>query len=1067
MWLACRGDGPPAPPTLATKVMFAEMNASALVDAFDRLAHREQFATTAGPARVVYAACVAANPPIDVFEPKVAPMPAQENPILVLLESLYRGKFPVATGAMTADIYTRGFAPVYNRALIFGRDDKIAQANVTAYRENIARRAFIVEQLQQRDVEAARMGAISIIIEKKLGPERLAELERGVRPGQRITALLTPAELAPIQSEYERMEKYVASMLDNKCEHLRAYRKFRVADDLATRKRMFAEMKPFFGRDAAGMITCDKCKYPLMCAHVRDFAELDFAGKSFGEIKAKMSKYIDRGGRDQMYCKICGEIIAAEITEELNPVDPNISMNEELRDYIWGEVSIIAKRLKFDAIINTPQLVTSIRDAIYPFIFEIEKQIRKSKTNSADEEKAKRRVYIAIYAYAYAAHVVDTNRHITFLNYKGKETVAAYLHHAIEVMLGTHNTSIRLTDLNADMIKNKMIDAYKSMRGDTSVITATDPEPLIMRLVLDPIAKYIFEVNIADELLTGHKRAAHNAFVDRVDEFIGNPHTLEKREDIYSNIRVPKFDKWRMDVFDKIPELSVANINAAKKILHDTSLGCQARSFQLLAYILHERLYTEPVFVDVSVSKAGDVTDVAFREPFVKYNAMALPVLAAEERRDMFLKIVAMQSYSNPPRADTRRFSNPIVSLGRIYDEEGRTHSWSIFVAKGADSADIEYTARDVAKSVESGKRFDAIPIDKKCAVCGVLKSGCDALSEAKIRTALDVKYEVGNFFRFYENRCPKGGLHDNSPCVKCGYVTGVADTPAAIDYYREFKPVYTRERAEFSVVILPAEPVVMPADTTLDAEYATWAPNFNVILDLANKTQTNSKLISALAATEKQEYSDVATGTYIPAEPDSHYDARAYAIAAYIKNLTIEWNQIRNFHRWNKPSASLSELIDVSGIHRGRITELAAILPDVADAGARSLFTHFQLNKKPRELVAFALQTFCEMLLRIYDDKNAETDKLRKGFVVYFLKKSLRSDELLAKPGQFNWALLYGDGDTETKDVNFDKETDAVPDDDTADDPLSMDAFDVEADPDADPDDTGNNVKAGDEYGL
>jgi hypothetical protein len=48
-------------------------------------------------------------------------------------------------------------------------------------------------------------------------------------------------------------------------------------------------------------------------------------------------------------------------------------MNEELKTFMWGEIAIITKYLKFGNLVNVPQLITAIRDACYPYIFEIEK----------------------------------------------------------------------------------------------------------------------------------------------------------------------------------------------------------------------------------------------------------------------------------------------------------------------------------------------------------------------------------------------------------------------------------------------------------------------------------------------------------------------------------------------------------------------------------------------------------------------------------------------------------------------------------------------------------------------
>jgi hypothetical protein len=244
---------------------------------------------------------------------------------------------------------------------------------------------------------------------------------------------------------------------------------------------------------------------------------------------------------------------------------------------------------------------------------------------------------------------------------------------------------------------------------------------------------------------------------------------------------------------------------------------------------------------------------------------------------------------------------------------------------------------------------------------------------------------------------------------------------------------------------------------------------NFNIILELATKLKINHRLLSAMGSVEKQTYEDIQSGAYIPAEVDDRNATRIFVIGTHIKNLLTEYNQVRFFHRLIKPPQDLLALIDSSGVPKHKIAELAKKLPDVYD-GYNEKFTYIQRVKKPREIVEFCIQSFCQICHKIYDNPDKETEKLRHEFCNYIVRKILRSEELLTKPGHFNWSLLYGDKQSETTFEAREDDDDEARDSDAEDDDVGdtdaplADNFDME---DADEDGETNSVRVGEDLGL
>jgi hypothetical protein len=128
-----------------------------------------------------------------------------------------------------------------------------------------------------------------------------------------VLELLKQSERKPVELEFERRAKYLEAVLNNKCPHVKLYRQFRLAKTDEKSRQYYGELKKFFKNPTtdSGMITCNNCSFDIICPHMRDFTELEFQGKLYSEIKAKLTKYIDKSvTKDSYYCKICGEMIS-------------------------------------------------------------------------------------------------------------------------------------------------------------------------------------------------------------------------------------------------------------------------------------------------------------------------------------------------------------------------------------------------------------------------------------------------------------------------------------------------------------------------------------------------------------------------------------------------------------------------------------------------------------------------------------------------------------------------------------------------------------------------------------
>lgn len=1009
--------------------------------------------------------------------------------ILNILETIHHGRFNnINDMVLLAAIELRGFSNIYNEALLKGKDSPGVLAKIKVHSAQRARILFQKAEHEKVLDEKNKLGAYRTIIEKKYGAKRLLEIDKAIlsKPSKMSTAknilnLLNPNERKPVEAEFDRRVKYLAAFVNNKCPHVPILSKFRLSKTDVRTREFYGELTKFFKNptDANNYIICNNCGFDVICPHVRDLTAMGFANKPYIEIKATLTKYIDNtSGKGSLHCKICGEIISSPLDEVGVARDTTQMMDEELKNFMWGEMAILMKYVKFGNLVDVRQLITLMRNACYQYIFEIEKQILKSKTNSLGEIKAKKRLYIAIYAFAYLIHLIMSNKgrkgddEVTFKNFtpRGeKNVIVDLIKHSLDIIISAKNVTIReIPGMSPDIIKNSLIEAYKSIQsgGDQIIVHAGDAEDLLTTLLLDPVYQYYYNINMMDEVLNGRRKVPKiDKFdaVDSIDQVMGDSIAkLEKSKDIFAKAKIPAMRKWGVEKFDNIQPMKGVG---RKSTWGDAHPGYVARSFELFAEKIRSRLYTEPMYVDVSAdSKSRDLmSDVKFREPHEVFYAKSEKFLELESKLLRYRTMEYMQAYKMLPADKTRRWTNRNTSLGRLFDENGVGHKWNIYIV--GDPAK-EITVSDISSGTESGTRFTDAIVDRKCSICGTLWSAAAALSESKILSSLQSRNDVINFFKFYEYRCPVEGLHEfgeiNSPCTKCGIMSSYSEnsfSDAAGKYYKKYADAFTQER---NVLAAVGSAIIYKAKSARDVsrfaeEYASWTFNFNIALDLASKIKINHRLISSLGAVEKQDYADVQSGKYIPSEVDDRYGTRIYVVDSYIKNLLTEYNQLRFFHRAVKPSISLSSLIDNSGISKHKIVDLSKKLPDMLGE-YNDRFLYVQQHLKPRDIVNFCIQSYCEKCLAIWSDTDEETKTLRQEFVKYIVGKTLRFEELVSKPGYFNWSLLYGDKEPKERvDPNYDDsrgtrmnsidDGEEGEDAGTTDTPMSTDAFDMEGD--------------------
>lgn len=929
----------------------------------------------------------------------------------------------------------------------YGRIKDISDT-VARYKNLIAqaKHRHIVKDRVTKEINLAQV--YLRIIEQRL-PKKYPLVAKLVSPNV-IMNSLTESERKLVLIEYEQRIKYIESQINNKCEHVNVLRKFKKSMNDGSLFRSYDELKKYFpSKDKSdqisggiddGFIHCNICKFPLICEHVDIFTRLTLSHSSYAEIKAALSPYIANNhefGTDP-HCKICGAVISSDL---LGSIDvPDFAMDDELKKFIYGEIMGLIRYISFAVLINIPQTISVIRDACYQYVSDLEKKIIKSKTSSADEVKAKLRLYTSIYIIAYLVHLSVKNP--TTVSFKGfvnkeKNIVVGLIKRAIEIILESKNTIIRFVpNTNADVIKNSIISAYKTI---TTVKVAVEGDITHIPIEYDPIYRYV-------DVMTTYKSMKKPKSTDDVVD-VSDPVELlsidtgKKKKgtepiSIFKNVRYNDAGKE-----PKLPSIWSGD-NDWKAARTWISL----RSYECLMRYITSGIYREPVYIDTG---ANGTSELNINIDLVSWYNTTKSLVEADNAARLSSIVRSSQHFTRPTRTNERLYKYTNIPLGIMYDTEGKKHRWDIFIIDGEEVP---------KKSLKYGQ---ARTSDRKCSICGILRSEAASVDENQIIEALNMLNSEDNFYRFYDTRCPEGNLHEaksesDITCTKCGYTHKPTSS-----YFKKYIKKYDSERKSLHVVAVPeSSKEVKPLDYSDD--YSEWSFNFNSVLYIADTFKVNQKSIAALGATNGIDYDLILNGTYIPNEAESPDDTRIYTLHGHVINFIREYNQIRNFGKTLKPNPVVVQFMEANA-PKHLINHLHELLEPL-DESFKSRFEWFRLNKKPRETVSWLIQWLCDMMTRVSGTGSKETEKLRHMFVNNYINKLISNDMTVSKPKHFNWALIYGEKEEKTRDPNMMKDIEDGSDDE-GEEPsaLSMDGFDMEDDGDPD----GNQIRVGENYGL
>lgn len=947
-------------------------------------------------------------PPSDAGKP--LPAEVGDGAFFDLVRSEF-GRVSTLQINMIGELTSYGLIPAYIASLYVGADDD--RTRDLFDRQAVVRRGIMARAMDEhtRLAERERFAMRMHILSRILSTTRYAIVRRADNETT-LARTLTKAELEQLNVEYAAQIKYALASLNNKCGHIPLYKQFRAAESMAVKKAAWSSLATYVsegnasrnkGAGARSMYVCKLCGFPLVCPHYIEYVGLVASSASARDIRTRMNAYVMDGSEaDAQKCRICYEIMFSrfDLSDDIVADD---NADDEIRRAVYIEVSQFMTHVVFKTPIDLVGLISQLRDVIYPYAVRIDVDLRRMQSLSTSDVITRRNAFTAMIVAAKVVQLI-------------KKTPTMYFERAPKLRL----------------LKDLVEFAAKIVASTKTIILREIPG--------------ITQTVIRDRIMLGISAFGDGGDVRLEAEASETPESFEEKireSPTYQWIALATGSSKFTRVMGGTPAEILKSVGKGESVYKRVDVGRQ---------VLYKSPYLTQIYREhIKYVKAGGK---AYKVDAVIPNAPS-PALAHEswkwntDRRRGALRLCATATITGNRRFDDRR-----VPIGVIYDENGALHVFNKYTI-----GDGAYTVDEMLKAAEvPAGGWRAALGDMECSVCGVRKSVAGKLDPARVRAGIAAASDVDSFYRFYEQKCPKGDLHAFAKnaktgatlCGKCGMnitwtLAGRGD--AAMNYYRANKDAFHAERANLTgatASVAPA-PVVTTAPVPPPPK---WSEHFADIVAIAEIGGVHPRLIQAFGAYAGTTTDAISNGSFTPPHTNARDDTRVYQVNSIVRATLSAWDRIRNYNRIKNHTAYTVETIGKTP------RSLLDGLIDVS-TGFGDLYTYFYWNEKPERTVSMCIQEWCTRLLAIYNVKDSETEHLRHTFVRSQIKNTIEGQELFTERQPFNWSIIYGKKDAPDLIEDFDPTEESV----TRDKLFSTDAFDM--------DDTEVTIRVGEDRGL
>lgn len=760
---------------------------------------------------------------------------------------------------------------------------------------------------------------------------------------------------------------------------------------------------------------------------------------------------------DGHFCRICGELLADvdadEVTKYVSGKRVSFVVDiDPLKQQIWKEVvQIMTSFVKFKDSVNIANIVSLMTNTLRPELGVIESNLIKIKSNTKDSIKTLMSIYTSIYTFAMVVHMIYNNYGKMTFTFRSPMKGGA----SKKKRERTKSPLIEIDNENSEFMefKSSILEDYKPKKTHKKsyIIQGGKADPRNQKILQNIINNALYLIlksknvainnvmSISSEsikpiLIKAYKWAATLKSTDttplntKTDSPECNEYQMKNNNHIYHYL-----------VFaHNMTELYKNNEKGMKQPSIKTILG---RTWDEIenGFKTNESLYATAVIPDLwnntELSKYKYESFKSMME-YIKlnlYNEDAVPLSSAIKNHSdkyKFLKTSEHRFYENQKIERLRPFNNidilenmaltmndfrpENIHIEKYYDNNGIPHNFDIYVFQTANSKGLlsgtkkEYTTKDVkewlsTQDIKKAKEFRYMFIvDERCSVCNILKS------QVKNKTVTKSIEKISNitvFFQYYENRCPKGELHDfiinmnskkENSCKKCG-LTEHAFIKKDISYYNKFVSIYNKEQTKIielskhDLTDINKKQSIQPAIK----KYPPWKINNAPILELSRTFKIKYNILINLGLSVNIKYKLIETDKINPSNSvtDDQSLIRNTCLFGYYLNIVRKYYSIKNYDILAFVPFDLKNIMQ-----KNKISNLKQKLPEL-DNNIIDQYHYYKENESRITLSNYLLSNITNTLLTAYKNmKKIQMDNAQE-LIMYMINSIIKSEKSLSEP--------------------------------------------------------------------
>jgi hypothetical protein len=830
--------------------------------------------------------------------------------------------------------------------------------------------------------------------------------------------------------------------------------------------------------ESVGEIIQNKKKINIICPHILYKAHLMLQPakndiKKSGYIRTNLiNHYSMVVTSDGYFCKVCGELLAAADDEEIAKFIAGKRVSfvmeiDRLKTQIWKEVAhIVTSFVKFRYAVNYKHIINNITNVIRPEISDIELKLSKIKSNSKDNIKSLLSIYITTYTMALISNMIVKNYgNITFsikpikggaihIKKNGLITKKKKRKKYKSSYMTTSNTDIIVNDDTNTSKISKYIHINKPTIGGK-----IEKQQIILQNIINNALFIILRIksiainnsmsintdSIKPMLIKAYQwtvKLKEVGVPDLHDNDINDKTIIFNNNNIYNyikhilklnnnkkyninNILGRTWDQIKSDFQTSNYKSIYATANESKKWGNSMEIDYKYCSFKFLIEYVKNKLYDVYTVPYSSLLLEHD-KKYAFIQKYelLLYNLYNRSVM--RPFNTIKLKTNIRLIYNN--------FYPSNIKIDKYYDNNGVKHNFNIAIYQKANIKGVlsgskkEYTSNQINKelSLNNVKLFNEFKymslIDYKCSICHVL------MSQTKNKTIdreLKKKNDIYVFYKYFENICPKGELHNfnEQMCIKCKLTKTMFDNKGLM-YYNKYLKLYIKiqqeklhlEKKEIHKLTITSH--IIPKHPT----FPEWKINNSAMLGISQTFKIKYNVWINLGLSINKDYELIKKEKINPST-NLNFDInrlRNMQLFSYYIYVITQISIIKHYATISNLSYNLKEIMK-----KNKVLNLEKKL-ELITMNVPAKYKYYLQHTKQYITSNFLLHSISTIILDTYKNMNKLNMQISKDLINYILKGMLTSEMSISKPDLNNFkSAINIHENSDLMDLSIDSDVD------------------------------------------